>query len=186
MHIVDIAAAEPLNVTQIAIYVQVVLTIAGLAINFSKISFAVTLLRLTKGWWQYFVWFIIGSLVVLMIPALIFPWVQCVPFVKSFDDTIPGTCFPKSIAINYAIFEAGRVPWQGLSTTVVTNQIKGWSAAVDFALAMIPWTILWKLQMLRSEKIGVGLAMSLGVLYVIPNADSLLSYLIANNIAALA
>lgn len=40
----------------------------------------------------------------------------------------------------------------------------GWSAIMDISLAMIPWKIVWNLQMRSAEKIGLGVAMSLGVL----------------------
>jgi hypothetical protein len=39
-----------------------------------------------------------------------------------------------------------------------------WSAIIDVALALLPWKILWNLQMRFAEKIGVGVAMSLGLL----------------------
>jgi hypothetical protein len=35
---------------------------------------------------------------------------------------------------------------------------------MDLVLAILPWTVIWKLQMKRKEKIGVALAMSMGVL----------------------
>lgn len=35
---------------------------------------------------------------------------------------------------------------------------------MDISLALLPWKILWNLQMRTSEKIGVMLAMSLGLL----------------------
>lgn len=35
---------------------------------------------------------------------------------------------------------------------------------MDFVLAGIPWTVLWKLNMSTTEKFGVGVCMSLGVL----------------------
>lgn len=35
---------------------------------------------------------------------------------------------------------------------------------MDVVLALLPWPIIWKLQMKRKEKIGVALAMSMGVL----------------------
>jgi hypothetical protein len=35
---------------------------------------------------------------------------------------------------------------------------------MDVLLAMLPWKIIWNLQMKRREKIGVGLAMSMGIL----------------------
>lgn len=39
-----------------------------------------------------------------------------------------------------------------------------WSALMDFSLAVLPWKILWKLQMRTAEKIGACVAMSLGIL----------------------
>lgn len=35
---------------------------------------------------------------------------------------------------------------------------------MDVSLALLPWKILWNVQMRTAEKIGIGLAMSLGVL----------------------
>jgi hypothetical protein len=39
-----------------------------------------------------------------------------------------------------------------------------YSGAQDFVLALLPWTLVWNLQMRKKEKIGVAFAMSLGVL----------------------
>ena len=35
-------------------------------------------------------------------------------------------------------------------------------ALIDFTLALLPWRMIWGLQMKRVEKIGVGVAMSMG------------------------
>jgi len=35
---------------------------------------------------------------------------------------------------------------------------------MDFVLALLPWTIVWNLTMKKAEKIGVAVAMSMGVL----------------------
>jgi len=35
---------------------------------------------------------------------------------------------------------------------------------MDFVLALLPWKIIWNLQMKRKEKFGVALAMSMGIL----------------------
>lgn len=37
---------------------------------------------------------------------------------------------------------------------------------MDFVLALLPWQVIWKLQMKRNEKLGVALAMSMGILLV--------------------
>lgn len=41
---------------------------------------------------------------------------------------------------------------------------KAYSALMDFTLAFLPWTFLTTLRMRRKEKIGVGIAMSMGVM----------------------
>jgi hypothetical protein len=35
---------------------------------------------------------------------------------------------------------------------------------MDIALALLPWQTIWKLQMKKREKIGVAIAMSMGIL----------------------
>jgi len=37
---------------------------------------------------------------------------------------------------------------------------------MDISLALLPWKVLWNLKMRTAEKIGVGIAMSLGLLWV--------------------
>jgi hypothetical protein len=39
---------------------------------------------------------------------------------------------------------------------------------MDIVLAVVPWKIIWILTMNRKEKVGVMVAMSMGVLYAVP------------------
>jgi hypothetical protein len=55
------------------------------------------------------------------------------------------------------------VPFSNL-TAVLT--FPAYSGLQDFVLALLPWTIVWNLQMKKKEKMGVAFAMSLGILYV--------------------
>ena len=48
-----------------------------------------------------------------------------------------------------------------------------YAALVDITLAMLPWKVLWGLQVKTGEKIGVALAMSMGVLCATPSASCL-------------
>jgi hypothetical protein len=43
-----------------------------------------------------------------------------------------------------------------------------YSGIMDFTLALIPWKLLWGLPIQKKEKFGAAVAMSMGVLYVIP------------------
>jgi hypothetical protein len=39
---------------------------------------------------------------------------------------------------------------------------------MDFVLALLPWSLLWKLQMNKREKVGIVVAMSMGIMSVTP------------------
>lgn len=66
-------------------------------------------------------------------------WFQCIP---------PKTerCIDAGVFLRYSIFSGS------------------YSAAMDFILAMLPWPLIWGLQMKKKEKFGIAVAMSLGVL----------------------
>lgn len=121
-------------------------TLSLTAATWSKTSFGLTLLRLTEGWVRGVVWFIIVTINVAMGLSALFAWVRCSPVKKSWSPFDAGTCWEASVIVNYNIFSAG------------------YSAAMDLALALLPWKLIWGLQMKRKEKIGVAVAMSCGVL----------------------
>jgi hypothetical protein len=81
-----------------------------------------------------------------MIPSATLLWVQCTPIEKAWKPELDGKCWDPKFSIRYGIFNAA------------------WCAGADIALAMVPWKLLWGLQLKTKEKIGVGIAMSLGVL----------------------
>lgn len=139
---------------------------AIIAVATSKTSFAITLLRLSpKPWQRYVLWFIIVSLNLAMWLCAMFQYLQCSPVNKLWDFTVPGKCWDPMVQIHYAMFagcEFRRLFASGPGIT--DNGESAYSAAMDFALALIPWVIMWRLQMKRAEKLGISLAMSLGVL----------------------
>ncbi|KAK3395024.1 hypothetical protein B0H63DRAFT_499237 [Podospora didyma] len=129
------------------LYMWVRNTIAMTAAAWSKTAFAVTLLRFATGWVRWVVWFILVSMNVIIAINATMNWVGCDPIQKSWIPDLPGTC---ADILSTIIF--------------VGNLGGGYSSACDFVLAFLPWTIIWKLQMQTREKIGVGIAMSCGVL----------------------
>ncbi|KJR87294.1 uncharacterized protein SPSK_01738 [Sporothrix schenckii 1099-18] len=124
-------------------------TLVLLAACWSKTSFAFTLLRLPIGWMRPLVWTIIVTLNVSMHLSALSIWIECPaapPSVSGLGiDTGDRLCIPIPLAVQYGI------------------AVGGYSAAVDFVLALLPWKILWNLQMQRREKMGVLIAMSMGV-----------------------
>lgn len=110
----------------------------------SKTSFALTLLRLTKGHVRSVVWGIIATLNLMLFFNAIMPFIACRPTAKSWNPYLEGECWDHEMIVQYAVFAAA------------------YSAGMDFVLAIVPWTVIMKLQMKLKEKIGVAICMSLG------------------------
>lgn len=125
-------------------------TLAVCASVWSKTSFALTILKLTTGWLRKLIWALIISMNVFMGVTALIHYIRCWPLEKLFDltNTVPGTCWPIDVIIHYDIFSAV------------------YSGAMDIVLALLPWKLIWNLQMQKKEKLAVAFAMSMGVLYV--------------------
>ncbi|KAK3363249.1 hypothetical protein B0T25DRAFT_33881 [Lasiosphaeria hispida] len=142
MHFVDVPVE---NLIPMGLVANISGFTSVLGVALSKTSFAITLLRLTDGWLKWFVWFIIITLNATQHASAVFFWVSCDPPAKTWNPTLEGTCWsPKIMSI---------LPWV----------IGGWSAFCDFALAFLPWRLLFRFHMYRREKVGIAIAMSMGV-----------------------
>ncbi|KAM5355043.1 hypothetical protein ACJ41O_001689 [Fusarium nematophilum] len=119
---------------------------AVIAVAISKTSFVVTLLRLaTQRWHRLLLWFIIITVNIVMWLCGLFSFIQCSPVEKLWDLSMEGTCWNPHVTVNFAIFAGS------------------YSSAMDFLLSLFPWFLIWNLSMKKKEKIGVAVAMSLGV-----------------------
>ncbi|CAI6333752.1 unnamed protein product [Periconia digitata] len=135
-----------INIFILAVGLTIGTTLTCFASTFSKISFGVTLLRLTTGHTRAFVWFVIVTLFLVMLPSAFISYVTCRPLLKLWNPTIEGECFDAKRILRYGYFNAA------------------WCACADFALALLPWKLIWGLQLKVREKIGVSIAMSMGLL----------------------
>jgi hypothetical protein len=124
--------------------------IAIFAFLWSKTSFALTLLRFTEGWMKAFLWFVIVILNICAVLGALILWVRCTPIDKAWNPIIEGTCWNPNVYIYYG-YVSGSL-----------------SAAFDIILSILPWKIIWHMQMRPGERVGAGIAMSLGILSVFP------------------
>ncbi|KAG7293706.1 hypothetical protein NEMBOFW57_003763 [Staphylotrichum longicolle] len=120
-------------------------TFSVTAAIWSKTSFGITLLHLTNGWVKKTVWAILITMNIAMGLSALFPWVNCTPLRKAWDMFAVGTCWDPKVMVHYNIFSGV------------------YSACSDIALALLPWQFISGLQMKKKEKIGVGIAMSMGI-----------------------
>ena len=134
------------NIEKTGLFLSVAGIFALTAIIWSKTSFAVTLLRLTTGRTRAFVWFLLITTNVFLGLSALFNMVQCRPIEKAWRPMVDGTCWDMRTLINYHIFSGV------------------YSAVVDFSLALLPWPLVLGMSLRRSEKFGIAVAMSMGIL----------------------
>ncbi|KAK4220957.1 hypothetical protein QBC38DRAFT_462003 [Podospora fimiseda] len=133
------------NLEPYLLFVNLAGTFSILAALWSKTSFGLTILRISSGWTKVAVWFIIITVNIALGGAIAITWGQCMPINKIWQPSTPGTCWSKHRQVNYNIITAV------------------YSGAMDIVLALVPWKLIWSLTMNRKEKIGVLVAMSMGV-----------------------
>ncbi|KAK4213408.1 hypothetical protein QBC37DRAFT_423055 [Rhypophila decipiens] len=138
---------SPVNFAKFIILLSARASFTLTALGWTKTAFAITLLRLTEGITRTFVWFIIISLNVTTIISGLVPWIQCSPLEKTWDPmTREGQCWAPKV---------GTKIWIGMGA---------YSALMDFTLAILPWTFLYHLSLRKKEKLGILVAMSMGVI----------------------
>ncbi|KAF2635704.1 hypothetical protein P280DRAFT_169433 [Massarina eburnea CBS 473.64] len=111
----------------------------------TKSAFAVTLLKLTERWQQYILWYCIISMNCYMVTKCILQWAKVCN-----DDSYQvwyrlDFCLEKKFRNDFK--EGGNI----------------YNITMDYVMAAFPWFLTWKLPMRRAEKIGLCMAMSLGV-----------------------
>ncbi|EEY17126.1 conserved hypothetical protein [Verticillium alfalfae VaMs.102] len=117
------------------------------ALGLSKTSFALTLLRVAQGWQKWFIWFMVVTMNGVLATNAVTTWRAACDREgqDKYEAVLPGSC------------------WSVVDAVIIAMVANSYSALVDFALALLPWKIVWKLQMKKYEKIGVAIAMSLGL-----------------------
>ncbi|KAJ5673993.1 hypothetical protein N7462_009432 [Penicillium macrosclerotiorum] len=136
----------PNNVIQVALLCDIGEVFAIMACTLGKTSFAVTLLRIVVQRWMIVVlWFVIVTMNLVNVLAALFIFVQCKDPRHLWNSAIPSECWPDSVFTDFSLF------------------VGAYSGAQDFVLALLPWAIVWNLQMKKKEKLGIAFAMSLGI-----------------------
>jgi len=116
-------------------------TLIGQAIT--KTAFAVTLLKLTKNWGRWILWFCIATLNLYMGAKVIVQWAK--------------VCDKPSYDVWYRLDFC--LEWHFRDNFKEGGNV--YNIIMDFVLAVFPWVITWNLGMRRVEKIGLCVAMSL-------------------------
>ncbi|KAF4769675.1 hypothetical protein N7455_006140 [Penicillium solitum] len=119
--------------------------VAGImVIGVGKAAVGVFLLRIVRSRIQrVIIWACLAITAFITLFASITVIVQCIPVEKSWNPTTPGHCWLDFSKVGYTV--------------------GSWFVAADFSFAILPWFIVWDLNMKQKEKITVACGLSLGV-----------------------
>ncbi|CAG1969855.1 unnamed protein product [Fusarium graminearum] len=128
-----------------AVELEVYSQVAGiLLIGVGKCAVGIFLLRIVRNRFQKsFIWAFLAGTVGITLFASVVVVVQCYPAESTWDKRVPGTC------------------WIDFSKVGLT--VGSWFVIADFAFAILPWFVIWELNMKRKEKITVACGLSLGI-----------------------
>ncbi|KAL5439828.1 hypothetical protein PMIN07_009666 [Paraphaeosphaeria minitans] len=119
--------------------------ICTVGVAVSKSSVAVFLLRIVVSrWHKVMLWFCIATTTMWSVVATTLLFVQCRPTAYLWDWTIDG---------GYCWFNFTRV----------AISMGAWSTSMDFVFALLPWQIVYGLNMKRKDKLTVAIGLSLGI-----------------------
>ncbi|KAH7013999.1 hypothetical protein B0J12DRAFT_714789 [Macrophomina phaseolina] len=145
-HTADLGIKQAALAAKITIIGQTFCRFDDLPFPFSA-CVAFFLLRIVISfWYKVVLWLCIFSAAVLCVLCALFDFIRCKPIKHVWDPTVPGYC------------------WMGTEAfTRLSIGVGVTSVICDFVLALLPWAIIWDLQMKRKEKKLIGISFSLGV-----------------------
>ncbi|KAJ5519625.1 hypothetical protein N7463_000078 [Penicillium fimorum] len=119
--------------------------VAGImVIGVGKAAVGVFLLRIVRNRIQiWFIWACLAITAFITLFASITVIVQCIPVEKSWNPNTPGYCWLDFSKVGYTV--------------------GSWFVVADFSFAILPWFIVWDLNMKQKEKLTVACGLSLGV-----------------------
>ncbi|KAJ0132342.1 FAD-linked oxidoreductase ZEB1 [Fusarium oxysporum f. sp. albedinis] len=128
-----------------AVELEIYSQVAGLmVIGLGKCAVGIFLLRIVRNKFQKaFIWAFLAGTVFITLFSSIVVVVQCDPVQRTWDRRVPGTC------------------WIDFSKVGLT--VGSWFVVADFCFAILPWFVIWELNMKRKEKITVACGLSLGI-----------------------
>ncbi|KAF4440938.1 hypothetical protein F53441_12157 [Fusarium austroafricanum] len=128
-----------------AVELEIYSQVAGImVIGIGKAAVGIFLLRIVRNKFQKaFIWAFLAGTAFITLFASVVVVVQCDPVQSTWDKRIEGKC------------------WIDFSKVGLT--VGSWFVVADFCFAILPWFVIWELNMKRKEKITVACGLSLGI-----------------------
>lgn len=136
-----------------------------IATCFVKISVCISILRLvdmTRPNVRYFIFVLMGFLIVSTVSLVIALLAQCRPLKALYDFDVKGQCYSKNVSVSIAYLQGGKyISPQPLCDH--SDKSPAINVVTDFSCAGLPFFIIRRLQIKKSLKIGLSIIMGLGI-----------------------
>ena len=112
----------------------------------TRISICLFYLRIftTNPRWRWALYSIVAFILITNFPSFIIVFVQCKPFEKAWNSTLPGNCWPLGVGRKIGLYN-------GIISVII-----------DWLLASLPVVFLWDVQLNRKTKAGICALMGMG------------------------
>ena len=162
-HVQYLTPSQTIQVTEINWINQ---PFAVLAIATSKVSVALLILRLQGPckWRTYLLYFLAISIWTYAAAIVIVVFTQCRPYTALWTEQ--GVCMPAEDFVYIGYSYAGKI-YSSATAKIITfiYQSTGYAAFQDLALAIIPITFIYKLQLSLHKRLSLCLVLGVGALY---------------------
>ncbi|KAI9896841.1 hypothetical protein N3K66_007863 [Trichothecium roseum] len=146
LHLAAVLRRDPSSAVRIARLGVVCQPLVIMSCALGKTSFSATLLRIAaQPPLRAAVWFVMVTVNLVHVAICVCLFARCRDPRALWDPSVQTYCWPAYYFNNLSYF------------------IGAYSAATDFTLALLPWAMLWNLNMKNKEKGGVAVAMSMGI-----------------------
>ena len=137
-----------------------------MALAAGRISVALLLLRIitTSVWRRWSLYTFIAITILANVLWCTLWFAKCPPDSGLSPPYQAGFCWNKDTMYGISIFTASRSLRTCTGPSAANILVLVWSVAMDFALAILPVTVFWKLQLNTRKRIGLSCFMGLGIL----------------------
>lgn len=133
-------------------WISQVFCVLGLAFGKISVGFLIIRIGVPNIRTRSLLYFFMVSQFIMFSLAIIFVFAQCTPVTKLWEVEAPGKC------------------WNTQILTIWTIICSSYSAFLDIALAAIPVSVIWTLQMPMDKKVSLSLILSVGIFAAICGA----------------
>ena len=159
---------DPHQITTAVKYNWMIQPFGIMCIAVGKLAVGFLILRLLDSrskWRKWFLYITLTITIVTSAVCCVINFVQCSP-PRALWEKVPGSsCWNPKVQTDYALAISSK-PASVMMLHIKTDALfgLGWNTFMDFALAIVPVTIIWNLQLDITKKICLCCLLSLGIL----------------------